>query len=166
VKLRTDGTCGPALFVCLRAVICLLWTGMKIGHNMCLKLDSNSWFQSLPYRQWATALLLELLYARGLSMLSERCCCVCINMTGHKRKQGNEHNFFFLFSVGVTRGTLFALQTQSPQPLPFFLLLLCQTCCSIGRGILNSSEGCYLSPISFEAPDMRNGVCVSRCYLH
>jgi hypothetical protein len=58
---------------------------------------------------------------RGVVLLSERCCCVCITMTGHKRKQGNEHNFFFLFSVGVTRGTLFALQTQSPRP-PSILL--------------------------------------------
>jgi hypothetical protein len=107
---------------------------------MRLKLDSNPWFQCLPCRQWATARLLELLYERGLAAVSERCCHVYINMTGHKRKQGNEHNFFFLFSVGVTRGTLFALQTQSPppDPLPFFFLLLCQTCCSIGRGILNS----------------------------
>lgn len=165
LKLQVDGTCAPVLFVYLWAATELLWTGIKLGHNKCLKLDSNSWFQCLPCRQWATALLLELFYARGLSMLSERCCCVCISMTGHKRKQGNEHNFFFLSLLGWQEGHYSLFKPSLPYPLPFFMLL-CQTSCSIGRGILNSSKGCYLSPFRLKRLIWGMGFCVSRCYLH
>jgi hypothetical protein len=31
MKLQVDGTCAPALFVHLRTVIGLLWTGIKAG---------------------------------------------------------------------------------------------------------------------------------------
>lgn len=166
MKLQVNGTCAPALFVYLRERIGLLRTGIKAGHNTCLKLDSNPWFQCLPSRQWATALLLELLYARGLSTLSES-CCVCINMTGHERKQGNEHNFFSLFSVGVTGGHYSLFKPSPPRPPAIFLSIIVLDTLQHWKGNTQQfSEGLYLSPISFEALDMRNGVCVFRCYLH
>jgi hypothetical protein len=75
----------------------------------------------------------------------------------------------FSFSLfGVTSGgrALFALQTQSPRPPTVFLSIIMSDMLQHRKGNAQQfSEGCYLSVISFEARDIRNGVCVSRCYL-